>query len=151
MQFWLSVIQPLPAAPAPRGVPQVEMPFDIDALMNNVLNGTFQYQMTIANEKILPSLAYRKINAKKCIEKHCRNMQQILSEEKLKDKFTKCDKKIVEKAVRETIDWLKEDQLATMDDIETKMYLFDGAVNPIMKKVYQAAKKDMRKRRRVSN
>jgi len=119
--------------------------------MNNVLNGTFQYQMTIANEKILPSLAYRKINAKKCIEKHCRNMQQILSEEKLKDKFTKCDKKIVEKAVRETIDWLKEDQLATMDDIETKMYLFDGAVNPIMKKVYQAAKKDMRKRRRVSN
>ena len=127
------------------------MPFDIDALMNNVLNGTFQYQMTIANEKILPSLAYRKINAKKCIEKHCRNMQQILSEEKLKDKFTKCDKKIVEKAVRETIDWLKEDQLATMDDIETKMYLFDGAVNPIMKKVYQAAKKDMRKRRRVSN
>ena len=132
-------------------VPQVELPFDIDAMFINVLNGTCEYQITITNEKILLSLAHRKINAKRCIEKHCRNVQQILREEKLKDKFTKCDKKIVAKAMRETIDWLRANQLATMDDFETKMYLFDGAVNPIMMKVYQAEKKNMRKRRRVSN
>ena len=102
---------PYPAAP--RVVPQVELPFDIDA--NNTLNVCEQdksNQTTITSEKIEAT--------RKFIEKHCFNMQNSLSEEKLKDKFTRCDKKIIEKAVRETLGWLNENQLAKLDDIETK-------------------------------
>ena len=130
---------PYPAAP--RVVPQVELPFDIDA--NNTLNVCEQdksNQTTITREKIEAT--------RKFIEKHCFNMQNSLSEEKLKDKFTRCDKKIIEKAVRETLGWLNENQLAKLDDIETKMHLFEGVVNPILMKVYQAEKRDTRKRRR---
>merc|ERR1719353_1975335 len=149
--------------PAPRGVPQVEVTFDIDA--NGILNVSAQdkstgksNQITITNEKGRLSQAeidrmvneaekYReedeqnksKIEAKNGLENYCFTMRNTLQEEKLKDKFEGDDKDKIEKAVQETLDWLDKNQLAEKDEFEAKQKELEGVVNPVMMKVYQAA------------
>merc|ERR1711943_110559 len=97
--------------PAPRGVPQIEVTFDIDA--NGILNVSAQdkstgkvNQITITNEKGRLSQAdidrmvseaekYKneddeqkaKIEAKNALENYCFSMQSTMDDEKLKDKF----------------------------------------------------------------
>merc|ERR1712190_398195 len=149
--------------PAPRGVPQIEVTFDIDA--NGILNVSAQdkstgksNQITITNEKGRLSQAeidrmvqeaekFRaedesnkaKIEAKNGLENYCFTMRNTLNEEKLKDKFEGDDKEKIEKAVQETLDWLDKNQLAEKDEFEAKQKELEGVVNPIMMKVYQAA------------
>jgi len=149
--------------PAPRGVPQIEVTFDIDA--NGILNVSAQdkstgksNQITITNEKgrlsqseidrmVQEAEKYRaedeanksKIEAKNGLENYCFTMRNTLQEEKLKDKFEGDDKDKIEKAVQETLDWLDKNQLAEKDEFEAKQKEIEGIVNPIMMKVYQAA------------
>jgi len=149
--------------PAPRGVPQIEVTFDIDA--NGILNVSAQdkstgkaNQITITNEKGRLSqseidrmvseaekfkaeddMNREKIEAKNGLENYCFTMRNTLQEEKLKDKFENDDKEKIEKAVQETIDWLDKNQLAEKDEFEAKQKELEGIVNPIMMKVYQAA------------
>merc|ERR1719265_1362016 len=122
--------------PAPRGVPQVEVTFDIDA--NGILNVSAQdkstgkaNQITITNEKGRLSqseidrmvqeaekfkaeddLNKAKIEAKNGLENYCFTMRNTLNEEKLKDKFEAGD--------QETLDWLDKNQLAEKDEFEAK-------------------------------
>merc|ERR1711881_48796 len=149
--------------PAPRGVPQIEVTFDIDA--NGILNVSAQdkasgktNQITITNEKGRLSQAeidrmvqeaekYRaedeqnkqKIEAKNGLENYCFQMRNTLSDDKLKDKFEGGDKEKIEAAVQEALDWLDKNQLAEKDEFESKQKELEGVVNPIMMKVYQAA------------
>merc|ERR1712193_235570 len=149
--------------PAPRGVPQIEVTFDIDA--NGILNVNAQdkstgksNQITITNEKgrlsqseidrmVQEAEKYRaedeankgKVEAKNGLENYCFTMRNTLQEEKLKDKFEGDDKDKIEKAVQETLDWLDKNQLAEKDEFEAKQKELEGVVNPIMMKVYQAA------------
>merc|ERR1711985_36951 len=149
--------------PAPRGVPQIEATFDIDA--NGILNVSAQdkstgkaNQITITNEKgrlsqseidrmVSEAEKFKaedeanksKIEAKNGLENYCFTMRNTLQEEKLKDKFEGDDKDKIEKAVQETLDWLDKNQLAEKDEFEAKQKELEGIVNPIMMKVYQAA------------
>merc|ERR1719333_209357 len=149
--------------PAPRGVPQVEIVYDIDA--NGILNVSAQdkstgkaNQITITNEKgrlsqseidrmVSEAEKYaaedeankKKIEAKNGLENYCFTMRNTLNEEKLQDKFEGGDKEKIEKAVQETLDWLDKNQLAEKDEFEAKQKELEGVVNPIMMKVYQAA------------
>merc|ERR1711998_779213 len=145
--------------PAPRGVPQIEVTFDIDA--NGILNVSAQdkstgkaNQITITNEKgrLSQSEIDRMVaeaeqfkaedesnKAKNGLENYCFTMRNTLQEEKLKDKFEGDDKDKIEKAVQETLDWLDKNQLAEKDEFEAKQKELEGIVNPIMMKVYQAA------------
>merc|ERR1712213_174325 len=149
--------------PAPRGVPQIEVTFDIDA--NDILNVSAQdkstgksNQITITNEKGRLSQAeidrmvqeaekFRaedesnraKIEAKNGLENYCFTMRNTLQEEKLKEKFEAGDKEKIGTAVQETLDWLDKNQLAEKDEFEGKQKELEGIVNPIMMKVYQAA------------
>merc|ERR1711959_872067 len=149
--------------PAPRGVPQIEVTFDIDA--NGILNVSAQdkstgksNQITITNEKGRLSQAEidrmvaeaekfkaedeankSKIEAKNGLENYCFALRNSLQEEKLEDKFEGDDKDKIEKAVQETLDWLDKNQLAEKDEFEGKQKELEGIVNPIMMKVYQAA------------
>merc|ERR1712070_1227712 len=149
--------------PAPRGVPQVEVGFDVDA--NGILNVSAQdkasgksNQITITNEKGRLSQAdidrmvseaekYKaedeqsrsKIEAKNGLENYCFTMRNTLQEDKLKDKFEAGDKEAIEKAVQDALDWLDKNQLAEKDEFEAKQKEVEGVVNPIMMKVYQAA------------
>merc|ERR1712182_9336 len=120
--------------PAPRGVPQIEVTFDIDA--NGILNVSAQdkstgkaNQITITNEKgrlsqseidrmVQEAEKYReedeqnkqKIEAKNGLENYCFTMRNTLQEEKLKDKFEGDDKDKIEKAVQDALDWLDKNQ-----------------------------------------
>merc|ERR1712054_543576 len=149
--------------PAPRGVPQIEIVYDIDA--NGILNVSAQdestgksNQITITNEKGRLSQAEidrmvqeaekfkeednrnkQKIEAKNGLENYCFTMRNTLNEEKLKDKFEGGDKEKIESAVQEALDWLDKNQLAEKDEFEAKQKELEGIVNPIMMKVYQAA------------
>merc|ERR1712137_1444123 len=80
-----------------------------------------------------------KIEAKNGLENYCFTMRNTLQEEKLKDKFEGDDKDKIEKAVRETLDWLDKNQMAEKDEFEAEQKELEGVVNPIMMKVYQAA------------
>jgi len=149
--------------PAPRGVPQIEVTFDIDA--NGILNVSAQdkstgkqNQITITNEKgrlsqsdidrmVSEAEKYaaedeankQKIEAKNGLENYCYSMRNTLSEEKLKDKFEGDDKDNIEKALQETLDWLDRNQMAEKDEFDAKQKELEAVVNPIMMKVYQAA------------
>merc|ERR1719331_331400 len=149
--------------PAPRGVPQIEVTFDIDA--NGILNVSAQdkstgksNQITITNEKGRLSQAdidrmvseaekfkaeddmnRAKIEAKNGLENYCFTMRNTLQEEKLQEKFEEGDKDKIEKAVQEALDWLDKNQLAEKDEFDAKQKELEGVVNPIMMKVYQAA------------
>merc|ERR1712060_69351 len=115
--------------PAPRGVPQIEVTFDIDA--NGILNVSAQdkstgksNQITITNEKGRLSQAG--------IDRMVQEAEKYANEDsKLKEK--------IEKAVQDALDWLDKNQLAEKDEFEAKQKEIEGIVNPIMMKVYQAA------------
>jgi len=147
---------------APRGVPQIEVTFDIDA--NGILNVSAQdkstgkaNQITITNEKGRLSQAEidrmlreaetfknedernrSKVEAKNGLENYCFTMRNTLNEEKLKDKFEATDKEKIETGVKEALDWLDKNQLAEKDEFESKQKELEGIVNPIMMKVYHA-------------
>merc|ERR1719363_51876 len=149
--------------PAQRGVPQIEVTFDIDA--NGILNVSAQdkasgktNQITITNEKgrlsqseidrmVQEAEKFRaedeqnkqKIEAKNGLENYCFQMRNTLSDDKLKDKFEGGDKEKIEAAVQDALDWLDKNQLAEKDEFEAKQKEIEGIVNPIMMKVYQAA------------
>merc|ERR1712188_47505 len=149
--------------PALRGVPQIEVTFDIDA--NGILNVSAQdkstgkaNQITITNEKGRLSQAdidrmvseaekyaaedeqnKKKIEAKNGLENYCYSMKNTLQEEKLQDKFDAGDKDKVESAVQECLDWLERNQMAETEEFEAKQKELEGVVNPIMMKVYQSA------------
>ena len=149
--------------PAPRGVPQIEVTFDIDA--NGILNvsaadkGTGKTQkITITNDKGRLSkeeiermvndaekfkaedeLVKKKIEAKNALENYCFQMRNTLNEEKLKTVFTEDEKKTVEEASKEGVQWLEANPDADADAIEGKQKQLEAKFNPIMMRVYQAS------------
>jgi len=157
-EFNLSGIPPMP-----RGVPQIDVTFDIDA--NGMLNVSAlekstgkENKITITNDKSRLSKEdvekmtadaekyakedeefKKKVEAKNGLENYCFSMRNSLEEEKLKEKFEAGDKEKIEAAVQEALDWLDKNQLAEKDEFEARQKELEGVVNPIMMKVYQAA------------
>lgn len=149
--------------PAPRGVPQIEVTFDIDA--NGILNvtaadkGTGKHnKITITNDKGRLSKEdiekmvndaekfkaedekiKKKIEAKNAFENYCFSMKNTLNDEKLKEKFTEDDKKTIEDTSAEGLRWLEGNQNAEAEEIEAKQKELEAKFNPIMMRVYQAA------------
>merc|ERR1719218_301324 len=149
--------------PAPRGVPQIEVTFDIDA--NGILNvsavdkaGGKSENITITNEKGRLSEAdikrmvdeaeqfaaddeklKEKIAAKNGLESYAYNMKQTVEDEKVKDKISEEDKKAILDKVSETITWLDSNQTAEKDEFEHYQKELEGVCNPIIQKMYAAA------------
>merc|ERR1719439_224479 len=147
--------------PAPRGTPQIEVTFDIDA--NGILNVQAQdkasgkaEKITITNDKGRLSkeeiermvndaekykaedeLIKKKIEAKNGLENYCFQMKNTLSDEKLKDVFTEDEKKTIEETSKEGLQWLEGNQDADADAIEGKQKELEAKFNPIMMRVYQ--------------
>jgi len=148
---------------APRGVPQIEVTFDVDA--NGILNVSAQdkasgksNQITITNEKgrlsqsdidrmVAEAEKYKnedeankvRVEAKNGLENYCFNMRNSMEEPQLKEKFEGDDKEKIEAAVKEALDWLDKNQMAEKDEFEAKQKEVEAVTNPIMMKVYQAA------------
>jgi len=148
--------------PAPRGVPQIEVTFDIDA--NGILNVSAsdkstgkQNKITITNDKGRLSkeeiekmvndaekfkaedeAQKEKISAKNGLESYCFNMKTTVEDEKLKDKITEDDRKKILDKCDETIKWLDANQLAELDEFQDKQKEVEAVCNPIITKLYGA-------------
>jgi len=147
--------------PAPRGVPQIEVTFDLDA--NGILNvsaedkssGKIQ-KITITNDKgrlskedvermVKEAEKYAaedeknksRIEAKNGLENYAYNMRNTLNDEKVKDKIDASEKETVEKAINDAISWLDANQTAEKEEFEHKQKELEGICNPVVTKLYQ--------------
>ncbi|ETV66981.1 hypothetical protein H257_16775 [Aphanomyces astaci] len=122
--------------PMHRGVPQVDVTFDIDA--NGILNvSTIEKstgkEITITNAKgrLSKDDIIERMNG---LENYAYNLRNTLNVEKLQGKLDEADKKVMEDKVTETIKWLD----ATKEEYEAKQKELEGVANPIMQKLYAA-------------
>jgi len=148
--------------PAPRGVPQVEVTFDIDA--NGILNVSASEkatgktnQITITNEKgrlskdeiermVNEAEKYKaddenqrlKVEAKNSLENYCFTMKNSMNDSNIKDKIEADDQETVTKKIDEVLQWLDSNQMAEKDEFEAKMKELQEVCDPIMVKVHQA-------------
>lgn len=146
---------------APRGVPQINVCFDIDA--NGILNVSAEdktagvkNKITITNDKgrlskeeiekmVKDAEKYKaedeevkkKVEAKNTLENYAYNMRNTIRDEKIGANLSAADKQRIEKAVDETIEWLDRNQLAEVDEFEDKLKELEGLCNPIIAKMYQ--------------
>merc|ERR1712165_188781 len=149
--------------PAPRGVPQIEVTFDIDA--NGILNVSAcdkstgkQNKITITNdkgrlskeeiermvndaEKFKDEDAKQKdrISAKNGLESYCFNMKTTIDDEKMADKISADDKKLITDKCDDAIKWLDANQLAEVEEFQEKQKEVEAVCNLIITKLYQSA------------
>lgn len=150
--------------PAPKGVPQIEVTFEIDE--NSILTvsaadkGTGKKEtITITNDKgrltkeeidqmIADSEKYadedkaikEKIDAKNQFENYIYQMKNSVEDkEKLAEKLSDEDKSTIKDALTDAQDWLNANSDAEKDDFEDKLKELQTTCDPIVSKVYQAA------------
>jgi len=149
--------------PAPRGVPQIEVTFDIDA--NGILNVSAvdkstgkENKITITNDKgrlskediermVQDAEKYKaddekqrdRISSKNSLESYCFNMKSTVEDEKFKDKISDDDRTKILEACNDTIKWLDMNQLGEKEEYEHKQKEIEQICNPIITKMYAAA------------
>jgi heat shock protein 5 len=150
--------------PAPRGVPQIEVTFEID--VNGILKVSAEDKGTGNKEKIVinndqnrlsPEDIERMINdaekfadddkkvkerveARNELESYAYSLKnQIGDKEKLGGKLSDDDKETIEKAITEQIEWLESNQDADTEDFQTHKKELESIVQPIMSKLYEGA------------
>jgi chaperone protein DnaK len=148
--------------PAPRGVPQIEVTFEIDA--NGVLQVSAEDKGTATKEKITitndqnrltpedieqmikdaemfadeDKKLKERVEARNELESYAYSLKnQINDKEKLGAKITDEDKEKIEEAVNEKISWLEENQEAEGEDFKTQKKELEEIVQPIIAKLYQ--------------
>ena len=145
--------------PAPRGSPQINVRFDVDA--NGILNVSAEdkasgksEKITITNDKgrlskeeiekmVQDAEKYKeddekyakKIEVKNGLENYCYQMKEMV--EKLEGE----DKETVETKVSETLEWLDANQSAETEEFEAKQKEISDVCTPIMVKMYAEEKK----------
>ena len=150
--------------PAPRGVPQIEVAFDVDE--NSILQVSAsdkssgkREEITITNDKGRLSDAEiqamveeaaqfaeedrkvrERVEAKNSLESIAYSLRnQINDKEKLGDKLDADDKKAIEAAVQVALDFVDENPNADREEFEEAREQLQKVTNPIIQKVYQAA------------
>merc|ERR1712093_163061 len=150
--------------PAPRGTPQIEVTFEIDA--NGILQVSAEDKGTGKSEKITITAekgrlseeeiermveeaeqfaeedkkVKDRIDGRNALEGYCYNLKNPLEDEEkgIADKLSEEDKETVEEAVKETLEWLDDNQEAEKEEFEAKQKELEQIANPIIQKVYQA-------------
>merc|ERR1712223_1415497 len=128
--------------PAPRGVPQIEVTFDIDA--NGILNMSLadkstgkENKITITNDKgrlskeeiermVNDAEKYKqedeaqkdRVQAKNELESYAFQMKQTVEDDKVKDKISADEVDTITKKCEETLSWLDGHQTAEKEEFE---------------------------------
>ena len=156
-QFELSGIPP-----APRGVPQIEVSFDVDA--NGILSisaadkGTGKVEsLTITSEKGRLSeeeiermvqeaedfaeqdaAEKAKVQARNELEAYLYNLKSTVNEN-LSDKLDPPDKDRLLKTVDDALVWLEDHPAATKEEYDAKQKEVEAVANPLIKQAYERA------------
>merc|ERR1712017_29698 len=147
--------------PAPRGVPQIEVTFDIDAngIMNitakdksngNTKNMAIEKSARNLNEAEIERLAaeaekYKaedeavkaRLDARNGLESFAYNLKNSVNDKNLQDKIAQPDKDKLLSAVEATISWLDNNQQAEKDEYDAKQKELQDVSAPIMSKAYE--------------
>jgi len=147
--------------PAPRGVPQIEVTFDLDA--NGILNVSAEdkssgnkNKITITNDKgrlskdqiermVREAEQYKaedeknkeRVEAKNHLENYAYSLRNSIRDEKIASKLDGADKTKLESAIDEAINWLDRNQMANKEEYDAKQKELEGVAMPIMTKLYQ--------------
>merc|ERR1712013_473384 len=147
--------------PAPRGTPQIEVTFDVDA--NGILDvsavekGSGETEkITITNDKgrlskeeiekmVNDAEAYKdeddkqkdRIAAKNGLESFIFNMKSSLDGTEVKSKLSKEELSSVQSKLEDALRWLDSNQLAEKDEFVDKQKEVEEVTRPIMAKIYQ--------------
>lgn len=148
--------------PAPRGVPQIEVTFEID--VNGILHVSAEdkgtgnkNKITITNDhnRLSPEDIERMINdadkfrdedlkvkerveARNELESFAYSLKNQLSDkEKLGGKLSSSDKETVEEAVEKAIKWIESNKDASVEDLKQQKKELEDIVQPIVGKLYQ--------------
>lgn len=146
--------------PAPRGVPQIEVTFDVDA--NGILSisacdkasGKIE-SITITSDKGRLSedeiermireaeefadedkIAKERIEAKNQLEGYLYNLKNSINDQ-MEEKLQSEDKEILSKTIDDALVWLEDNPASEKDDYEKKQKEVEAIVNPILKRVYE--------------
>jgi L1 cell adhesion molecule like protein len=148
--------------PAPRGVPQIEVTFDVNA--DGIMNVSAQdkstgnvKKITIKNDKGRLSQAdiermvndaekfkaqdeevRKKVEAKNGLEGYLFGVRNSINGE-LADKVQGADKDEINRIVNDTLGWIESNQDAEVSVFESKQKEVEGQLMPIMQRAYQAA------------
>jgi len=148
--------------PAPRGVPQIEVTFDLDA--NGIMNvsalekGTGKTnKIVITNDKgrlskeeiermLAEAEKYKeedeaeaaRIGAKNGLESYAYSLKNTISDPKVDEKLDASDKEKLKAEIDKTVAWLDDNQTATKEEYESQQKELEGVANPIMVKMYGA-------------
>lgn len=145
--------------PAPRGVPKIEVTFDIDA--NGILNVTARdqstgksNQITIANDsrlskseiqrmvneaeeyKVEDEAQRARLEVRNKLENYAFGVQNAVRE--CEEKLGSEDKQKIEEEVGEVLSWVERNQLAEKDEYEHKLEELQKICTPIMTKLHTA-------------
>lgn len=149
--------------PMPRGIPQIEVSFDVDA--NGILNVTAaekstgkSNKITITNDKGRLSkeeierlvkeaeknaeadkVQMERVEAKNGLEAYLYNTRNAVQEEKVKVTLGADTVKEVEGWVKEGIDWLEEHSEEEKAVYDAKQKEYEDKIRPVMVKMYQEA------------
>ena len=154
--------------PAPRGVPQIEVTFEIDA--NGILQVSAEDKGSGKSERITITAEKgrlseeeiermvqeaeefadedkrmkERIDARNALEGYCYNLKNTLDDEEkgISDKISEEDKETLEEAIRETLEWLDENQEAEKEDYDSKQQELEGVANPIVQQASSSAPAD---------
>merc|ERR1712166_701787 len=130
--------------PMQRGVPQIEVTYDIDA--NGILTVSAvekstgkEHKITIKNDKgrlskeevermVQEAEKYKeedernagKVEAKSKLENYCYSLKNSTTDEKLKEKISPEDKTTIMSKVEETLKWLDDNQMNSAEEYDAK-------------------------------
>lgn len=148
--------------PAPRGVPQIEVTFEVDA--NGILQVSAEDKGTGKSEKITITAekgrlseeeiermvreaeefaeedkkVKGRIDARNGLESYLYNLKNTLEDDEkgLGDNISAQDKKELQDIIDETLDWMDGNPEADKEDYDAKLKEVEQVANPIMRNVY---------------
>ncbi|CAN0310534.1 unnamed protein product [Pylaiella littoralis] len=149
--------------PAPRGVPQIEVSFEVDA--NGILQVSAKDTGSGRSEKIVVTgdtgrlsqeeiermvqdaeeysevdrLVKERAEAKNSLESYLYNMKNVLGDQEggVASKISEADKEEIETVVNEALDWLDDTPDAEKEQFEAQRKEVEQIVNPIMSSLYK--------------
>lgn len=145
--------------PMPRGVPQIEISYDLDA--NGILNVSAvekstgkSSKITITNDKsrskeeiermVSEASKYEaedkavmeRVEARNGAEAYLYNARNSVQEEKVKEKLSEADRTQVETTVKDGLSWLDENREADKEAVKAKQEEWEASIKPILMKLY---------------
>jgi heat shock protein 5 len=148
--------------PAPRGVPQIEVTFEIDA--NGILQVSAEEKGSGKSEKITITAekgrlseeeiermvqeaeefaeedkrTKDRIDGRNALESYCYQLKSTLEEEEKPLDISEEERESMDEAIKEILEWLDDNQEAEKEEYDAKHKELEAVANPIISAAYQS-------------